>query len=249
MKIIGVIPARWGSTRFEGKPLADIAGKPMVRHVWERSKKSRLLDDVLIACDDERVAAAAKKFGATAIMTSPHHASGTDRIAEAIAKYPADIIVNIQGDEPLMDSRLIDHLAQALVDKPQCVMATVIKKIERTDDLDNPNVVKVVKDHDGIALYFSRSAIPFDRDGKGGSTFYKHIGIYAYRRDFLLMYKNLPASKLEQTEKLEQLRALEAGFRIMTVETDRETIGVDTPEDVAKVTRHRTQGTRHMSHV
>ncbi len=247
MKIIGVIPARWGSTRFEGKILADIDGKPMIQHVWERARRSQMLNNILIACDDERIMVAAKKFGAAAVMTSPKHVSGTDRIAEAVENLRADIVINIQGDEPLIDPRLIDHLAKALVDNPQCAMATVIKEISQKEDVVNPNVVKVVVDLHGMALYFSRAAIPFDRDGKGGAVVYKHIGIYAYRRDFLLGYKKLPKSRLEESEKLEQLRALEAGYRIKTVVTEMDMVGVDIPEDLEKVRKLLDNGKRLMA--
>lgn len=235
MKIIGVIPARWASTRFEGKVLALINNKPMIQHVWERSRRSELLNDLIIACDDDRVAAAAGQFGAKAVLTSRNHASGTDRIAEVTGSVDGDIFVNIQGDEPLIDPAVIDALVAALVNDPSCSMGTVIKVLTSEKELKDPNVVKVVVDGAMNALYFSRSVIPYDRDGGDEVIYYKHLGIYAYRRDFLLSYKNLPKSNLEKTEQLEQLRAMEFGYKIKTVVTNIETIGVDTPEDLARV--------------
>ncbi len=239
MEVIGVIPARYASSRLPGKVLLDILGKPMLQHVWERAKKSRLLDELLIACDDERVLAAARKFGAKAVMTSVDHASGTDRIAEAMKGRPADIIINIQGDEPLIAPSVIDALAKALLKDEHCPMATVIKPVAFSEELENPNVVKVVVDARGYALYFSRSLVPFPRAKVSADfKFYKHLGIYAYRKDFLMKFKKLPASALEKAERLEQLRVLEAGFHIRTVETDMDTIGVDTAEDLKKVEAH-----------
>ena len=237
MQAVGVIPARWGSTRFAGKVLAPINGKPMIEHVWQRARQSRLLKEVIIACDDQRVVKAAEKFGAKAILTAKDHACGTDRTAEAAANVTAEIIVNIQGDEPLIHHSVIDSLVTALSKDPDCLMATAIKLIRAKDELENPNVVKVVVDAQGNALYFSRSVIPYDRDKAGIQKikYYKHLGIYAYRRNFLLKFKDMPKSRLEQAEQLEQLRALEAGVKIKTVLTDIETIGVDTPEDLARV--------------
>jgi len=234
MKAIGVIPARWASTRFEGKVLAKIAGKPMIQHVFERVKKSEKLDDVLIATDSNEVFQAAEGFGANVVMTRSDHPSGTDRIAEAVKDLDVQIVVNIQGDEPLIEHAIIDKLVGALETDRTSVMATVIKVIKDEQELNNPNVVKVVIDKDGHALYFSRSMIPYNRDGEEIIA-YKHLGIYAYRKDFLLQYSDLPKSKLEQSERLEQLRVLEAGYRIKTVVTDLETIGVDTKEDLKKV--------------
>ncbi|OGX28950.1 MAG: 3-deoxy-manno-octulosonate cytidylyltransferase [Omnitrophica WOR_2 bacterium RIFCSPHIGHO2_01_FULL_52_10] len=239
MQAVGVIPARWGSTRFAGKVLAPINGKPMIEHVWQRARQSRLLKEVIIACDDQRVVKAAEKFGAKAILTAKDHACGTDRTAEAAANVTAEIIVNIQGDEPLIHHSVIDSLVTALSKDPDCLMATAIKLVRAKDELENPNVVKVVVDAQGNALYFSRSVIPYDRDkaGIGKIKYYKHLGIYAYRKSFLLEFRDLPKSRLEQAEQLEQLRALEAGVKIKTVLTDIETIGVDTPEDLARVAR------------
>jgi len=239
MKTIGVIPARYASTRFAAKVLADICGKPMIQHVWERARQSRKLDDLVIACDDERIMAAAKTFGARAILTSSEHRSGSDRIAEAVQKLKltaSDIIVNIQGDEPLIESSLIDALASALAKDKEAPVATAIKPITDPADFKNPNVVKAVIDYLGYALYFSRAGIPYDRAaGAVAGNAYKHLGIYAYRQGFLLEFTRWPSSKLEQIEQLEQLRILEAGYRIKTIVTDVETIGVDTQEDLKKV--------------
>lgn len=248
MRAVGVIPARWGSTRFEGKVLAKIDGRPMIEHVWRRSKQSRLLTEVIIACDDERILKAAAEFGAKAVLTSKNHASGTDRIAQAAADLVAGIIVNIQGDEPLIHPRVIDDLVSALREDPGCRMATAIKAIRTKEELENPNVVKAVVDARGNALYFSRAVIPFDRDQSGirKIKYYKHLGIYAYRKSFLMKFAKMPKSGLEQAEGLEQLRALEAGVKIKTVVTDVETVGVDTPQDLARVEKflRRQEGGR-----
>ncbi len=235
MKIIGIIPARWASTRFEGKVLTDICGKPMLQHVWERSKKSECLDDLIIACDDERILAAAKEFGANTVLTSKDHESGTDRIAEAAENLDGNIIVNIQGDEPLISHVIIDSLVNALLEDSACSMGTIIKVIGCKGELKNPNVVKVVVDGEMNALYFSRYPIPSNREKNKEIVYYKHLGIYAYQKDFLLSFKNLPKSNLESAEHLEQLRALEYGYKIKTVVTDIDTIGVDTPEDLKQV--------------
>lgn len=234
MKIIGVIPARWGSTRFEGKVLAMIAGKPMIQHVWERVSQSKSLDQIIIACDDERVMDVVKGFGADCVMTAKDHPSGTDRIIEAVQNIECDCVINIQGDEPLIDPQVIDDLAEAMKCDDMVCMGTVIKKFADDEDVADPNIVKVVIDANDYALYFSRSIIPFSRDG-AQAKYFKHLGIYAYRRDFLMGYKNLPESMLEQVEKLEQLRVLEAGYKIKTVKTEFQSIGVDTPEDLKRV--------------
>ncbi len=237
MKAIGVIPARWASTRFEGKMLANLNGRPLIEHVWRQAKKSRILEDVIIACDDKRISDAAVNFGAKVVMTAQDHPSGTDRIAEAVSNISTQVVVNIQGDEPLIDPQVIDRLAQALLEDASLVMATVIKRISRQEEAENPNVVKALLDCQKNALYFSRAMIPYNREKKPfcDGVYYKHLGIYAYRKDFLLGFKNLPFSHLEATEKLEQLRVLEAGYKIKTIETDHDTIGVDTPEDLVSV--------------
>ncbi len=234
MKAIGVIPARWRSERFEGKVLANLLGKPLVRHVWEKAKQSRVLEDVIVAADNEEVIKAVKDFGGKVVYTSKDQPSGTDRIAEVINSIDTGVIVNIQGDEPLIHYSMIDGLANALLEDSSVQMATVIKKIEDKNELADPNIVKVVIDKAGFALYFSRSPIPYERDS-AAAPYYKHIGIYAYTKDFLFTYTNLPKSALENAEKLEQLRALENGYRIRTIETEFNTIGVDTPEDLKKV--------------
>ena len=237
MNIIGVIPARWASTRFPGKVLADICGKPMIQHIWEQAKKSRLLTEVYIACDDDNVLKVAGKFGAQVRMTSPKLASGTDRIADAVRDINADIILNIQGDEPLIKPEVIDRLAQALCEHDAYSMATGITVIHDEADLHNPNVVKVVIDENNDALYFSRSVIPFNRDKRPFNTivYYKHLGIYAYRKEFLMRFTHMPPARLEQAEQLEQLRALEEGVKIKTVQTQCETVSVDTPDDLKQV--------------
>ena len=236
MKAAGVIPARWASTRFEGKVLALLNGKPVIQHVWERAKKCRLLDEVIIACDDERILTKAAEFGGKAILTAVHHPSGTDRIAEAVMHISCEIIVNIQGDEPLIQASVIDALAEMMMNDNSCVMATMIKQIQQLTELSDPNVVKVVIDCNHDALYFSRAPIPFLRDKKNTemARYYKHLGLYAYRRDFLFAFQKLPKSRLEQFEQLEQLRVLEAGYKIKTIETTEESIGIDTPEDLKK---------------
>jgi len=236
MKTIGVIPARWKSVRFEGKILADLLGKPIIQHVWERAKEARCLDDLIIATDSDEVIKAVKSFGGKALYTSKDQPSGTDRIAEVVNPLDVDIIINIQGDEPLIHHSMIDGLVDTLSEDKRVPMATVVKKITRRDEIANPGVVKVVIDKDGYALYFSRSPIPYFREtGEDKRLYYKHIGIYAYTKDFLFTYTNLPKSRLEEAEKLEQLRALENGYRIKTIETEFDTIGVDTLEDLKKV--------------
>ncbi len=237
MDVIGIIPARYSSTRFEGKVLADILGKPMLQHVWERAKEAIVLDDLIIACDDERILEAAEKFGAKAVLTIKGHASGTDRICEVINQIDAKVIVNIQGDEPLIHPTMINTVARALLDDNSVSMATVMKNIEDEQIINDPNIVKVVIDRNNFALYFSRSAIPFRAQGSEIEfpVYFKHIGLYSYTKDFLFTYKNLPVSYLERVERLEQLRVLEEGFRIKVVETKYDTIGVDTLEDLEKV--------------
>jgi 3-deoxy-manno-octulosonate cytidylyltransferase (CMP-KDO synthetase) len=240
-KILGVIPARFASSRFPGKVLARIASKTMLQHVYERASMARYLTSTLIATDDQRVFDAARSFGARVRMTRPDHLSGTDRVAEAASADDAEIIVNIQGDEPLIDPAAIDAAILPLVHDPEIVMGTLKKRIEDAREITDPNVVKVVTDHQGDAIYFSRCAIPFHRDGAGtagGPTAcFKHIGLYVYQRDFLLGYSALPAGPLERAERLEQLRALENGYRIRVVETEYESLGVDTPEDLERVSR------------
>ncbi len=247
MKVIGVIPARYGSTRLKAKVLAKIQGKPMIQHVWERAKKSQLLDDLVIACDDRRTLEAAQEFGARAVMTSAKHPSGSDRVAEVVRSLDAEIVINIQGDEPLIQHKVIDQLAEVLLKDSSCVMATVIKGVDDLKELSNPNVVKVVVDKNRDALYFSRSLIPFKRndEASGECQYFKHLGIYGYRKSFLMNFVKWPKSALEKTEQLEQLRVLEAGYKIKTVVTDIETISVDTKEDLQKVEALLSQGKRY----
>ena len=236
-KILGVIPARFSSTRFPGKVLALIAGKTMLQHVYERAARSTYLTSILIATDDDRVYSAAKNFGARVRMTRSDHLSGTDRVAEAASAVDAEIVVNIQGDEPLIDPAAIDAAILPMVHEPELVMGTLKKRIEDAREITDPNVVKVVTDRAGDAIYFSRCAIPFEREKSANTPYFKHIGLYVYQRDFLLAYSALPVGPLEAAERLEQLRALENGLRIRVVETEYESLGVDTPEDLERVTR------------
>jgi 3-deoxy-manno-octulosonate cytidylyltransferase (CMP-KDO synthetase) len=244
MDVIGIIPARYSSTRFEGKVLAEIAGKPMIQHVWEKAKQARALDDLIIASDDDRVTDAARAFGAKVVTTSKGHASGTDRICEVINALDVKVIVNIQGDEPLIHPTMIDSVARALLENSSISMATVMKAIEDEEVINDPNVVKVVIDKNNFALYFSRSPIPCHaRESEIKLPIYfKHIGLYSYTKDFLFTYKNLPVSYLERVERLEQLRVLEEGFRIKVIETKYDTIGVDTPADLGKVKAKLEEG-------
>ena len=236
-RILGVIPARYASSRFPGKALVSIGGKTMLQHVWERASRARYLTKVVIATDDDRIARAARNFGAEVRMTLPSHASGTDRVAEVASADPASIIVNIQGDEPLIDPGAIDTAVLAIDQEDGVHMATLKRRLDEPGDIANPNIVKVVTDHHGNAIYFSRSPIPYDRGPQSGQStvYYKHIGLYVYRRDFLLSYSDLPVGPLEQAEKLEQLRALENGLRIRVAETDYESLGVDTPGDLERL--------------
>jgi len=252
MNTIGVIPARWASSRFEGKVLAKIGNKTLIQHVWENAKQSKLLDDLIIAADNERVVDEVKKFGGKVCFTSKDQPSGTDRVAEVVNPLDVKIIVNIQGDEPMVKGIMIDNLISSLTDEDETAeMATLVKRIEDSREISDPNVVKVVVDKKGYALYFSRSPIPYDRrwtvdEGQSITNpsveFYKHIGLYAYTKDFLFTYTNLPPSKLEKAEKLEQLRALEHGFKIRTVETEFDTVGIDTPEDLEKIKNLLAEG-------
>ncbi len=236
-KILGVIPARFASTRFPGKVLAQIAAKTMLEHVYERASLSTYLTSVIIATDDERVYAVARDFGARVRMTRSDHLSGTDRVAEVASAEDVEIVVNIQGDEPLISPDAIDAAILPLAHEPDLVMGTLKKRIEDPREITDPNVVKVVTDHMGDAIYFSRCPIPFDRDKSASTSYFKHIGLYVYQRDFLLAYSALPVGPLEQAERLEQLRALENGYRIRVVETEYESLGVDTPEDLKRVSR------------
>ncbi len=237
MKITVVIPARYASTRFEGKPLAMLLGKPMIQHVFERSCEAKGIDNVVVATDDDRIFDAVKSFGGEVLMTSADHATGTDRLAEVAAGLDSDLIVNVQGDEPLIYPSMIESAVDALKDAPLASMSTLKYRIRDEDDINSPSVVKVVVDRDDFALYFSRHAIPFNRDGAKGSdipVYYKHVGLYVYRRDFLMKFAGMDSTPLENAEKLEQLRALENGYRIKVVTTEYDTIGVDEPKDLIK---------------
>ena len=234
--VVAVIPARYASTRLPGKPLADLDGRPMIEHVYRRAADARGVEAVVVATDDQRVADAVERFGGVARMTSPEHRTGMDRLAEVAADLRAGIIVNVQGDEPLVEPSAIAQMVEALCADPSLEMSTLRTPIRHDADYASPHVVKVVVDRHDHALYFSRSPIPFLRDGQPGVT-YKHLGLYAYRRDVLLRLAALPQSSLEQAESLEQLRALEHGIRIRAVETQYDSIGVDTPDDLERV-RH-----------
>jgi 3-deoxy-manno-octulosonate cytidylyltransferase (CMP-KDO synthetase) len=234
-KILGVIPARFASSRFPGKVLAQISSKSMLQRVYERASLARHLTTTIIATDDERVYKAAKSFGARVVMTRADHVSGTDRVAEAASAENAELVVNIQGDEPLIDPAAIDAAILPLAHDPGIVMGTLKKAIEDPREITDANVVKVVTDRKGDAIYFSRCPIPHQRDQAASRIHFKHIGLYVYRRDFLLKYPALPVGPLEQAERLEQLRALENGYRIRVVETECESLGVDTPEDLERV--------------
>jgi len=241
MEIVGIIPARYQSTRFPGKPLAELHGKPMIRHVYERSLRARTLSQLLVATDDLRILKAVEAFGGNAMLTREDHPSGTDRLAEAAEKLrlsDKDIVVNIQGDEPLVEPEMIEVLVEALLQSRNCPMATLAFLIEDREGFFDPNVVKVVVDENGRALYFSRSPIPFQRDDSDKkASFLKHLGYYAYRSAFLSTFAGLAAGPLEEAEKLEQLRALEYGYPIQVAISPFETIGVDTPEDLERAAR------------
>lgn len=248
-KISAVIPARYGSTRFEGKPLADILGKPMIQHVYEGVRQSKLIDEVIVATDDQRIIEAVKSFGGKAVMTSPTHFTGTDRVAEVAKKLRSEIIVNVQGDEPLIKGDIIDKAIRPLLADDTLQLSTLMTRIEEVRDWLNPHIVKVVADQKDFALYFSRSPIPFPRELQIGrlesnpfgtnrplpKRVFKHLGVYVFRRKFLLQFSKMKPTPLEKLEKLEQLRALENGHRIQVTPVDYEPICVDTPEDIRKV--------------
>jgi len=248
LRAVAVIPARFASTRLPGKPLADIAGRPMIEHVYRRAADTRGIDAVVVATDDERIAAAVQKFGGIARLTQATHRTGTDRIAEVARDLSCDILVNVQGDLPLIEPGMISEVLEPLISDATVTMSTLRQATSDPSEISSPHVVKVVVDHRNDALYFSRSPIPFRRDegladrlrqSSGGQEaeqqVYKHIGLYGFRRDFLLAFTALPQTPLEQAESLEQLRALEHGFRIRAVATKYESIEVDTPEDLERV--------------
>ena len=235
MKIIGVIPARYDSTRFPGKPLALINGKAMIQHVWENSSKSKLINELYVATDDKRIFDAVNKFWGNAVMTSKKHKSGSDRIGEVVKSKNCDIVVNIQGDEPFINPMNIDKAIMPLVKDKNINVSTLCTKIKNKDEINNPNVVKVVTDKKGFALYFSRYTIPYNRDDMKGVSYYKHIGLYVFRKDYLMKFVKMKPSKLELTEKLEQLRILENGERIKVVITNIDSVTIDTVSDLKKI--------------
>jgi 3-deoxy-manno-octulosonate cytidylyltransferase (CMP-KDO synthetase) len=237
LQIVAVIPARFASTRFPGKPLADIDGRPMIEHVYRRAAASRAVSRVIVATDDLRIATTVTGFGGHVRLTRPDHPTGTDRLAEVAAALDCDVVVNVQGDEPLLDPRAITEAVAPFAD-PSISMTTLYRRIDTPAELTDPNVVKVVVDRAGFALYFSRAPIPHVLDPRGGwPPLYRHVGLYAYRRSALMVLASLEPTPLERAESLEQLRALEHGIRIKTVETAYDSIGVDTPQDLEQVRR------------
>jgi 3-deoxy-manno-octulosonate cytidylyltransferase (CMP-KDO synthetase) len=233
LKVLAVIPARYDSVRFPGKVLAKDTGKFLIQHTYEQACRAKLLSRVIVATDSTLVQQACSQFGAECVMTSAEHQSGTDRIAEAAAEYDTDVVVNVQGDEPEIDPANIDKLIQVLTDNPDCQIATLIADFEYKEQIADPNIVKVVIDRKNCAIYFSRSAIPFDRvaDGIGDTkNYFRHLGIYAYRKDFLSEFVALPQSHLEKLEKLEQLRAIENCYKIQTARVIHMHDGIDTPQ-------------------
>ena len=240
MSVTCIIPSRYESSRFPGKPLADLCGKPMIQHVYERVLSSPLVSYVAVATDDDRIFDAVKAFGGNAVMTSPRHRSGTDRIAEAVDALSLDeddIIVNIQGDQPLFEPAQIGEVAGPLLDDQEVYFSTLIYRIIREEEITHPNAVKTVFDKDRFALYFSRAAIPYVRDAGRKATYYKHHGIYAYRKSFLKTFTGLEETELERLEALEQLRALEHGYRVKVVVTEYDSVEVDTPAELERVRR------------
>jgi len=244
LEITAIIPARYASTRFEGKPLAELLKKPMIQHVYERCLESSMLDRVIVATDDERIYDAVKAFNGEAVMTSASHETGTDRLAEVAASLKSDLVVNVQGDEPLIRPAMIDEAIKPLADDRSILMGTLKSTIKESRELHSPSVVKVVADRNDYALYFSRFSIPFVRDEQPALIFcnhYKHIGLYVFDREFLLEFSKMEPTPLEKSEKLEQLRALEHGYRIKVVHTELDSLGVDTPQDLARVREIMTE--------
>jgi 3-deoxy-manno-octulosonate cytidylyltransferase (CMP-KDO synthetase) len=234
MKAVGIIPARYRSSRFEGKALALLGGRPIIERVYERSRQASLLDDVWVATDDDRIAKAVEHAGGRVVMTSPDHPSGTDRVAEAVEKIDCDVVVNIQGDEPFISAQAIDQALEPFSTRPELLMSTLMRPIEDKESFQDPNVVKVVVDRLGYALYFSRAPVPYPRREEGFQAF-EHIGLYAYRKEFLLSLARLEPTALERSEALEQLRVLENGHRILAIETGHHVgLSIDTPEDLRR---------------
>ena len=232
LKVIGVIPARYESRRLEHKLLRKLSGKTVLERTWRQASASHLLDELIVACDHSRIKDAAESFGAKAVLTSDKHNCGSDRIAEAVADIDVKVVINIQADEPLIHPSVINSLAEAMLADNKLVMATAMVRIDDNSQINNPNLVKVICNKDAFAIYFSRSRLPYYRDSDSQQVYYKHLGIYAYTKDFLYDYKNLPVSYLEKAEKLEQLRVLEAGYKIKVIETQFNSWGVDTQEDL-----------------
>ncbi len=232
-KGIAVIPARYHSTRFPGKPLALLKGKPLIQHVWEKASRAKNIEKLLVATDHEEIFKKIKEFGGECVFTSPHHKSGTDRVAEVVKEMDFEIIVNVQGDEPMIEPVLIDRTVEVLNDV-EVPMTSIYEVWEDDKAFFNPNIVKVVLDKDSFAIYFSRSPIPYSKDS---GKFFRHIGIYGYKKDTLLKLISLPQSNLEIREGLEQLRAIENGIKIKMIKSDKKTMGVDTPEDLEKIER------------
>lgn len=240
MKVVAIIPCRYASTRLEGKPLMPILGKPMIQRVWDRAREAAILADVVVATDDERIYGCVEGFGGRVLMTAPTHPSGSDRAAEAaraLGLKDEDIVINIQGDQPAFDPRSLSEVVSPLIDDPELVMTTLIYRIIDPAEIKDPNCVKCVFDKDNFALYFSRSLIPFGPPAADSVSFdiFKHLGIYAFRKHFLERFASLPQGRLESVEKLEQLRAMEHGYRIKVVETRYDSKEVDTPEDIEKI--------------
>ncbi|MBI3491356.1 MAG: 3-deoxy-manno-octulosonate cytidylyltransferase [Acidobacteria bacterium] len=238
LKIVAVIPARYASTRFPGKPLADLDGRPIIEHVYRRAAAASSVSDVIVATDDRRIATCVHDFGGAVRLTKATHQTGTDRLAEVAATLECDVVVNVQGDEPLIDPRAIDELVAPFAADASLQMTTLFRRIHDAAELNNPNIAKVVVDRGGFALYFSRSPIPHIRDPRGGwPPLYRHIGLYGYRRSALMVLGTLEPTPLERAESLEQLRALEHGIRIKAVETQHESFEVNTPADLEQVRR------------
>lgn len=244
MRIAAIIPARFGSSRFEGKPLADIAGKAMIQHVYENARRSARVDQVVVATDDQRIYEAVRQFGGQVLMTAAKHRSGTDRVAEAariLGLSASDIVINVQGDQPMVNPKCFDQVVEPLMSNDKLGMSTLAFTIIDPREYDNPKDCKVILDYKGFALYFSRAPIPYDRDGRQAFDAYKHLGIYAYTCRFLDVFTRLPVGRLESVEKLEQLRALEFGHRIRVVITSYDSPEVDLPEDIPRIEKRMQQ--------
>ncbi len=238
MKIVVVIPARYGSTRLDGKPLVHISGEPMIKRVYERVHQAKNISKVVVATDDQRILDAVREFGGEVLMTAPENRCGTDRVADAAQQLglaPTDIVVNVQGDQPLIDPRCIEELIMPFLDDPSVSMATLAFKILDERERTDPKDVKVTFDNHGNALYFSRAPIPWARDAGESYDMYKHLGVYAYTQKFLEVFRHLPEGALERIEKLEQLRVLEYGYNIKTVVTEYDSPEVDLPEDISRI--------------